>query len=273
MALNRSKTPRLKPLLDDLPPGFIVDTAWLKSRGIDSKSIHNYVNQGWIERIVRGVYRRPLPPNAQSTRLTWQPVLLSLEQLMDYNVHLGGNSALNLSFRIHHIMIEEAQHVHLYGGAPPWLKRLPGSDKFTLHKSTLFGNDPVGIVHGHPKLEVSNWANNIWRWPLRASCPERAILELIDELPGATSFEHVNQIFKMLESLHPELLMKLLNACRSIKVRRLFFVYAEIYQHPWLCGLHTDRIDFGRGPRALVPGGRFHPAYQISVPEFLLDTF
>ena len=61
MVMNHPRKPRLKPLLDAVPPGFLVDTRWLKAQGIDPKSIHNYVARGWLERVVRGLYRRPLP--------------------------------------------------------------------------------------------------------------------------------------------------------------------------------------------------------------------
>ena len=59
MVMSRQRTPRLKPLLDTVPPGFMVDTPWLRAQGIDPKSIHDYVARGWLERLVRGVYRRP----------------------------------------------------------------------------------------------------------------------------------------------------------------------------------------------------------------------
>ena len=113
---------------------------------------------------------------------------------------------------------------------------------------------------------------DIWRWPIKASCPERAILELIAELQGDSDFEYVELYFQSLITLRPELLMTLLTACRSVKVRRLFFVFADLYQHPWRKYLDTDQIDFGSGPRALVPGGKFHPTYHISLPEFFVDT-
>ncbi|MCY4059576.1 MAG: AbiEi antitoxin N-terminal domain-containing protein, partial [Gammaproteobacteria bacterium] len=47
--MNHPRTQRLKPLLDTVPPGFVVDTPWLTARGIDSKSIHDYVARGWLE--------------------------------------------------------------------------------------------------------------------------------------------------------------------------------------------------------------------------------
>ena len=59
MAMNQSREERLKPLLSEVPPGFLVDAAWLTGRGIDRKSIFNYVERGWLEHVVRSVYRRP----------------------------------------------------------------------------------------------------------------------------------------------------------------------------------------------------------------------
>ena len=73
MVMDRQRTPRLKPLLDRVPPGFMVDTPWLRGQGIDPKSIHNYVARGWLKRVIRGVYYRPLPEGAQGADETsWE---------------------------------------------------------------------------------------------------------------------------------------------------------------------------------------------------------
>ena len=64
--------------------------------------------------------------------------------------------------------------------------------------------------------------------------------------------------------------MEVLQACRSVKVRRLFFVYADRHEHGWRKHLDTSGIDFGSGPRALKEGGRLHPTYRIYVPEALV---
>ena len=71
-------------------------------------------------------------------------------------------------------------------------------------------------------------------------------------------------------SLRPRQLTALLTACRSVKVRRLFFVFADKHRHAWRKHLDTSGIDFGSGPRALVDGGRLHPTYRIYVPEAFL---
>ena len=271
MFSGHPRKPRLKSFLNDLPPGFIVDTAWLTGRGIDARSIHNYVQKGWIRRVVRGVYQRPLPHRGESEKLSWQVVLLSLQQLMGYDVHLGGRDALDQSGFAHFLMMGKWQHIHFYGNAPSWLNRLPTVDRVILHRSTLFEGDSVGVIDRYSPEFNGEWAANVWQWPIRISSPERAILELIARLRRNSDFEYVSKYFESLTELRPELLMILLKICRSVKTKRLFFVYADLYQHDWLKGLDTDQIDFGSGPRNLVPGGKFHPTYQISLPDFFSD--
>jgi len=270
MAMSQPRTPRLKPLLDTLPPGFVVDTAWLKSRGIDAKSIHNYVARGWIERVVRGVYRRSLPRDAHADGLSWQIVLLSLQRLLGRDVHLGGESALEHNGNAHYLRLGGTRSIHLYGDAPSWLRRLPTREQIVVHKPTLFGGEPVGVVDAADTLDGERgWAVDVWPWPIRVSCPERAILEAIDELPGKAGFENLDRIFEGLAGLRPKKLGEMLAACHSVKVRRLFFVFADRHGHGWRKHLDAGKIDFGSGPRALVRGGRFHPTYRVSLPEFL----
>lgn len=276
MVMRQQRVPRLKPLLEQVPPGFMVDARWLKSQGIDPKSIHNYVAQGWLERVVRGVYRRPLPRNVRaSDQAGWQPPLLSLQWILGWDVHLGGESALQLQGFAHFLPLGKPVNVNLYGDVPSWLHRLPTQATFVVHRRTLFGDDRTGIQDINDAGDESPAtapAVNVWRWPVRAASPERAILEALDELPGGARFDHLDTIFQGLTTLRPRLVQKLLEACRSVKVRRLFLVFADRHDHAWRKYLDTGRIDLGAGPRALVAGGRLHPRYKIYVPaDFVPD--
>ncbi len=274
MVMSRQRTPRLKPLLDTVPPGFMVDTRWLRTQGIDPKSIHDYVARGWLERVVRGVYRRPLPEGAQGGHEeSWATPLLSLQWLMKYAVHLGGESALDMAGYAHYLKLGGRSRVQFYGEVPSWLKRLPMQTEIVVRRRTLFGDDPLGIDDASLGAAATPPMVDVWRWSLRASSPERAILEALDELPRNANFENLDKFFEGLVSLRPRRLKALLTACRSVKVRRLFFVFADRHQHAWRKHLDTSGIDFGSGPRALVEGGRIHPAYRIYVPEaFLPET-
>ena len=271
MVMSHQRIPRLKPLLDKVPPGFMVDTPWLKGRGIDPKSIHDYVAHGWLERVVRGVYRRPTPEGVnEDSDVAWQVPLLSLQWIMNHDVHLGGESALELAGFSHYLSLGHISRVHTYGDVPSWLRRLPIHTQFVVHRRALFGDDLTGIIEADrdPQSEssaaIAMPTIGIWRWPIKASSPERAILEALDELPNHASFHNLDMIFEGLVSLRPRQLTSLLSTCRSVKVRRLFFVFADRHRHAWRKHIETSQIDFGSGPRALVEGGKLHPTSLVS---------
>ncbi|MEM9388171.1 MAG: type IV toxin-antitoxin system AbiEi family antitoxin domain-containing protein [Pseudomonadota bacterium] len=101
------------------------------------------------------------------------------------------------------------------------------------------------------------------------STAERAILELLDELPKHETFESVDVIMEGLHTLSPHRLQKLLEACSSIKVIRLFFLFAERHAHPWRKQLDETKFRLGSGKRVIATGGRLGRKYQITVPEAL----
>jgi hypothetical protein len=101
------------------------------------------------------------------------------------------------------------------------------------------------------------------------STPERAFLELLDELPRHESFHQVDMLVEGLRTLSPKRLQMLLEACRSIKVKRLFFWFADRHRQPWLDRLDRGKIDLGTGKRMLVKGGTLDPKYHITVPSDL----
>jgi hypothetical protein len=109
-----------------------------------------------------------------------------------------------------------------------------------------------------------NWGQ--WDWPLTLSTPERAIFELLDELPNHETFEQVDALFGGLTNLRPDRLQKLLKDCASVKVKRLFFYFADRHTHPWLKRLKKEDVDFGSGKRLLAKSGVLDPTYQIIVP-------
>jgi hypothetical protein len=105
------------------------------------------------------------------------------------------------------------------------------------------------------------------------STPERAILELLDELPTNESFHQADVLMEGLTNLRPKYLETLLLNCRSIKTKRLFLWFAQRHNHAWFKTLDTKKIDTGSGKRMIVPGGKLDPKYLITVPvEFADDV-
>ena len=175
------------------------------------------------------------------------------------------------------------KEAYLYGPEPPpnWLSKLPGKVRFIYrNRRRLFTAEAdqksfMNLIKGvkaQPSRAdagflVQPWGQ--WDWGLVLSAPERAILELLDELPERESFEQADKLMEGLSNLSPQRLQKLLTRCRSIKVKRLFFFFADRHQHAWLKRIDRAAVDLGKGKRMLVKGGKLDRAYQITVPENL----
>ena len=55
-----------------------------------------------------------------------------------------------------------------------------------------------------------------------------------------------------LSNLSPRRLQTLLADCHNVKVKRLFFFFADRHQHAWLKRLNKKAVSFGEGKRMLV---------------------
>lgn len=278
--MTAHNTSKLKRLEREIPEGLIVTADWLTKHGFSSSLRSQYVKAGWLEQPARGVFRRP------RGNLRWEQVVISLQTLLGFPIVVGGRTALELQGYAH-FLAQEQREVHLYGQKllPGWMNKLQLEQKFVFHKSTrLFRNDPVtrGLTSlswnvktgesmsgdsAHGGFNVMPWGH--WDWPLTVSSPERALFELLDELPERESFHLADKLVEGLASLSPRRLQKLLEDCHSVKVKRLFFFFADRHAPAWLKHIDRKNIDLGKGDRMLVRGGRFDPVHRITVPEDL----
>lgn len=237
-----------------------------------------YVQNGWLDRPVRSVYRRP------RGALGWQQAVISLQTLLGAALVVGGRTALELQGFAHYIS-REVRAVYLYGPRkpPPWLAKLGLPQRFIYRNSgRLFQNEPPtrsfawntrsGESRDFERLQgggPTSMAWGQWDWPLALSHPERAYLELLDELPKQESFDHADKLMEGAVNFSPRRLQDLLVNCRSVKVKRLFFFFADRHQHRWLKRLDSEAVDFGSGNRTLVKNGRFDSKYLLMVPKDL----
>lgn len=269
--MSGDRSQKLKTLLDEVPPGFVVDTAWMTAQGISDSSIYDYERRGWLERVTRALYRRPFSERDEAeAALDWQPYIISLQSIMHYDVHVGGTSALALFGHIHYLPLSGGGALHLYAQEyPAWLTRLPTKRRVVMHKRhPLFSDSLIGIEKRDQKSDQDALQTvGAMRWPVVASSPERAILEAINELPSHESFDNIDKLFESLLTLRPRRMSELLRVCRSIKVKRLFMVFADRHNPPWRKHLDLEGVDLGSGPRALVDGGKLHPVYRIYIPQ------
>ncbi|MDP1701296.1 MAG: type IV toxin-antitoxin system AbiEi family antitoxin domain-containing protein [Aestuariivirga sp.] len=281
--MSIEKTGKLNRLQRDLPEGLLASAAWLVAKGYSPQLCNKYVASGWLERLAQGVYKRP------GGKLVWEQVVISLQALLEFPLVVGGKTALTLQGFAHYLP-REVNDVHLYGpkAMPTWLNKLPLQVRFHYHNSeTLFRDDPItrGLTHlswiqkentsvsadpVHGRFNIMPWGQ--WDWPLTLSTPERAILELLDDLPEHESFDQADKFMEGLASLSPRRIQKLLADCKSVKVKRLFLFFAARHHHGWLKHLDTAAVNLGTGKRMLARGGKLDQRYLITVPEELHGT-
>ncbi len=263
--MSAPREEKLKSVLEAVPAGFVVDARWLESHGVSRFLTRKYIDSGWLERLERGVFRRPTP---QPASLDWQTCVLSLQHIMGYDMHVGGISALGLQGYAHYLPLGGRPPVWLYGNdIPTWLPRVNLDAPLISRNLSLFNDPALGLTDNKAGSTASTLP---WGWTLRMSSPERAILEALDEVPAHESFHNLDMVFEGLATLSPRRLATLLQSCRKIKVRRLFFVFADRHKHSWRERLNPDDFILGAGDRALVKGGKIHPRYRIMVPpEFV----
>ncbi len=273
-----------------LPHGLLATTAWLGERGYPGNLLAYYVSRGWLESPARGVYRRPGPP------LKWQHVVGSLAKLQEPPAppppHIGGITALEVQGRAHFVPLGKGRPIHLWGEAPlpSWVRALPGLPPFVFHKDSLFESkypgrfttvllakeqggqfDTLSNDALRGGLDVLRWGESDWELPI--STLERAILEVLDDVPQRESVEHAKLLLEGLRTLSPRRLTGLLEDCRSVKVKRLFLALAERQQHPWFPALDLTRVNLGKGKRSVVAGGQLDVKYQITLPRDLDDRY
>jgi hypothetical protein len=263
------KRGELNQLQKLLPEGLVVDAEWLREKGYSTGLRSKYVKGGWLSQPARRVYRRGVG------RLTWRQVVVSLQTVLKRRLVVGGRSALELQGYGHYLP-KGKMRIVLYGAKrpPAWLWQLPLREKFEYRNSEKglrvprFPHALAGGRAAYPEdLAVLPVGES--GWPLMVSQPERALLELLDELPARESFAEVDALVEGLSNLRPRLMTRLLQECRSVKVKRLFFFFAERHRHAWLKRIDRKSIDLGTGKRVLVRGGVLDQKYLITVPRDL----
>lgn len=260
--MNRTRQKLLQQLVNRVPPGFLVDTPWLNRHGIGPKSVYAYAKSGWLERLAHGVYRRS--GVGQPAFVNWDILLLSLHQIMGYRAHVGGLSALEFQERLDPKALRDCTQFWLYGdNLPAWLNHIPVNGSLEIRRRSLFDDSELGLEGG----SAGEGCADVWNWSSRSSSSERAILEIMDEVPHAVTFGQLEKVFRISIGYRHMLVNPLLQSCRKIRVRRLFCVFAERGNFLWWDKIDLDALDLGRGVHRASPNGRIHPRFKLIVPE------
>jgi transcriptional regulator with AbiEi antitoxin domain of type IV toxin-antitoxin system len=248
-----------------VPYGLIATREWLLAQGLTRHQLDNWVKSDKLSKVAQGVYRRP------EAKLTWQGIVCSLQR-MGSDLHPGGLTAFELQGLGHYLSLSKQQTLHLYGAdpLPAWVDQLLADVRFVRHSENNWRKVDQAIQTEF--LVRLTWG--LEDWPLMVAAPELALLEALADIPNNISFEHVDQLMQGLANLSPRRLNKLLELFTSVKVRRLFFWFAEKHHHAWYKKLDVAKYtlesgELGSGKRVIAKGGKLNSKYQITVPEVL----
>lgn len=236
--------------------GQLATRHWLQQQGMSRHSLDNALKSGKLVALARGVVARPEVP------VRWQGVVASLDRILPEAVYVGGLSALSQSGLGHYVSFDPLIHLYSAAPQPTWLSRLALKEKFVWHGNGRLW-EQWALTEANSLQEQSMEAG--WSW--RLASPEQAFLELLVGVPDDVSFEHADNLMQGLSSLSPRRLDVLLRACHHVRVKRLFFFFADRHQYSWRRHLSAEDYDLGVGKRSIVSGGRLNKNYLITVPE------
>lgn len=247
---------KIKRLLDLHSPGTVLLPSWLEARGISRDLQAYYRRSGWLEAVGVGALKRP------HEELTWQGGVHSLQIQAQLPVHIGAITALSMQGLAHYVRFGEA--VYLF--SPP-KTTLPG-----WFRSRDWG---VSINHINTKflpVDLGLMTQEQKTFSISLATPERAMLECLYLAPDRLDLVECYQVMEGLVNLRPGLVRQLLEACSSVKVKRLFLYMADKAEHQWFEALDTAGLELGSGDRSVGRGGVYVSKYKISIPQELAQT-
>ena len=246
---------KINRLLKLWPAGTVALLPWLEKHGVYQQLVHAYEKTSWLSRIGQGAFTKA------SDKVEWTGGLYAIQEQLTLPVHAGAKIALQMQGYAHFLPMGKGITVSLFGPPdvklPAWFKQYRWGVKVRYTTTNLFSGQ---ADQGLTKKDLGSYS-------IKVSAPERAMMEVLYGVPQVDSYEEARLLMEGLTTLRPRVVQTLLENCASVKVKRLFMLLAENCKHPWVRKVDLSKVDFGKGKRTLVKGGRFDPKYKITVPN------
>jgi Transcriptional regulator, AbiEi antitoxin, Type IV TA system/Transcriptional regulator, AbiEi antitoxin N-terminal domain len=207
---------KLKNLYSGLQSSRPVGPTELRQLNISPDLVVYYVKAGWLKRLANGVY---VKPNAV---LELNGCLTFLQKRFK-GFHVGGKSALEFYGFRHYLSKNPKTRLYAWDTVklPEWFST---EFKAEIRRKRLFEETPDAM------LNVSPFNDNDDE-PM-VSEPERAILEMLSDIPVDQTITEAEQLMEAAQSLRPEVMSNLLHRCKSVKTVRLFLKLASSLSLP-----------------------------------------
>ncbi len=247
---------KLTTLLRDWPSGVVYTRRRLAELGITRQNASRYVSSKWIQRIGTEAYAR------SGDNIDWRGGMYALQSQLGLTVHPGAMTSLALLGFAHYLPQGDHSPVKLLSDRPgeqlpKWFRDYPWKGSVSHHCFNLFARTPGNSFRS---LDCGTFLIHI-------SGAERAMLEQMHMVRTNADVDLAVELMSGLPALRPSVCQAHLEACRSIKAKRLFLWAATEAGHRWLDRVDESEIELGSGKRQLYKGGRLDPTYKITVPR------
>ena len=252
--MSTEKKSKINTLLSSQPLGSVLCSSWLVDQGYSLDLQKRYKKSQWFDSIGTGALIR------HADDVDYLGGIYALQTQLGLFVHPAAKTALSLLGKTHYLALS-TKKAQLFGGSteslPLWFKKRDWNLNIEC-KLTSFLPPELGLV----EIEHKNFK-------VKISSPARAVMECLYLAPKSQPLLEVFELMEGLNNLRPAAVQQLLEACTSVKVKRLFLYLADKAGHEWLNYIKLDRVDLGSGKRAIVSDGVYVSKYQITVPREL----
>ncbi len=229
-------------------------SSWLSKQGYSPDLQKRYRQSGWLESIGTGAMIRT------GETVNYKGAIYALQQQLGMSIHIGGRTALAMLGKAHYLELATKKAI-LFGALqeklPLWFEKRNWGVELAYYQSSFLPPDM-----GWTSVELKTFS-------LKVSAAPRALMECLYLAPKNQELLECYELMEGLNNLRPERVQKLLEACNSVKVKRLFIYMAQKAKHPWVEYLNLNNFDFGSGKRSIVKNGVYVAQYQITVPKEL----
>lgn len=252
--MSTEKESKLNSLLSTQPLGTVLLSAWLVEQGYSLDLQKRYKKSNWFESIGTGALVR------HGDQVDYLGAVYALQAQSRTSVHPAAKTALSLQGKAQYLEFS-TKRAQLFGSVderlPLWFKKYNWGVAVDYHKTSFLPPD-LGLVDIEHKM-----------FSVKVSSPARAIMECLYLAPKSQPLLEVFELMEGLNNLRPASVQSLLEACSSVKVKRLFLYLADKAGHDWLHHLYLEKVDLGSGKRSIVKDGVYVSKYQITVPREL----
>ena len=250
--MNIETKSKINQLLLSATPKGLLFSEWLKRNGYSDQLIKRYRESGWLAMLSKGVMYRT------GDSLSAYAALSCYDKQLGKRFRVAAHSALELFGFYHYVpmgkpllmVAQDKQRV------PEWVRSDVFDRVIKPFYTDAFSEPQVTTVM---KDETD----------LLVSTPEQAFLECLLLAPQQYSYMDLFYMMEQLTTLRPEMMQRLLETTKSLKVKRMFLYMAEKAGHYWHETLDTSKIELGTSKLQLTKNGAYISKYRITVPKEL----